>query len=72
MVSFLQQINMHNGLLYRKKVGDHFKKNMNFKYIPLQEHYVWNPTIRPLLSWIPQKSFHGLYGMWQWINRKSD
>lgn len=55
-----------------KKGLDHFKKNMNFKYIPLQEHYVWNPTIRPLLSWIPPKSFHGLYGMWQWINRKSD
>lgn len=55
-----------------KKGLDHFKKNMNFKCIPLKENYVWNPVIRPFLFCIPSRYFHGIYRIWRRLNLKSD
>ena len=29
---------------------DHFKKNMNFKYVGIKEFYIWNPWINPFVK----------------------
>ena len=29
---------------------DHFKENMNFKYVGIKEFYIWNPWINPIFK----------------------